>query len=222
MDKGHAVLDVGAAHKMLVGSELAIYPFDACDFSDPSRCPKVRVTEVWPLESKAEAIGQLGADARIEPGCQAIPSKPLVVELRIKFWGCSIGTNGDKFAQLRTEINCAQQSLTRLASSVRVIPDSDGTADYCIAVENDHYKLLNNKNEFMSHFPSSTDPVLFLRNLGHLARFEMCRKLENPDVPQSLDGKFNFTLEVAGKTGKNSVPDFDLMLCIQLTHQCLN
>jgi hypothetical protein len=180
----------------------------------------VRVTKVWPLESKAEAIGQLGVDARIEPGCQAIPSKPLVVELTVKLSGSSNDTNGEKFAQLRTEISSrnAQQPLTRLASSVRVISDTDGNADYHIEVENGHYQLLNTENEFIGHFPSSTDSVLFLRNLEHLARFEMCRKLENPNVPQSLNGKFNFTLEVAGKTGKDSAPGFGLIFRLQLTH----
>lgn len=171
----YPVLDVGAMHGMLIGWELAIYPWNASDFSDSSHCPKVHVTEVWPAESRTAVIGRPNGALRIEPGSQAILSKPLGVELKVKFSGYSNGTERAKFAQLRTEISSrnAQQLLTRLASSIKVISDSDGIADYHIKVENDHYKLLNNVNQSIGHFPSPTDPVLFLRKLEHLAMFDM-------------------------------------------------
>ncbi|KAF8252036.1 hypothetical protein K440DRAFT_636218 [Wilcoxina mikolae CBS 423.85] len=193
----YPVLDVGAAHSMLKGSELTVYPWDVTDFRDSNRYPKIRVIEVWPLESMAEVIDH--QTVTIEPGCQAILLKPLVVELKVK---SSEFPEGVKFMQLKTEISSrpAQSPLERVVSGVKVVPYSDDSADYHVKVENDQYKLLNTKNQSIRHFPSSNDPVLFHYNLGHLSKFEMFRTLENANVPQSLKGKFKFTLKAVGES----------------------
>ncbi|KAF8541804.1 caspase domain-containing protein [Trichophaea hybrida] len=203
LNEQYLVLDIGLAHAMLEKNEFAIYPWYESDFSDSSDRPRVRVTEVWPLESKAEVIniGQLASDHPIEPGSQAMSVKSLVLGLPVKFSGYFSGTSRCKFDQLREEIKSCnvQHHLARLASCVTLVSESDRGAAYHIGVENDHYKLLDTADRPIRHFPSSMDPKDFLHSLWHLARFKMCRGLKNTNVPKNLIGKFTFELEVAGE-----------------------
>jgi hypothetical protein len=211
LDKGYLILDVGAAQGVLVGSELDIHPWDASDFSDSNRCSTVRVTDVYPLESKAELMGQPAEDRQIEAGFQAIPIKTLVRGLAVRFSRHLNGTEEDKFNQLEKEIESGnkQYHLVRLAPFVNVISGLEESVDYHIEVGNCQYKLLNTANNPIGHFPSSTDPEPFLRDIWHLARFEMCRNLKNLNVPEYLN-KFSFTLEAAG-LGNNFTLDFNLL-----------
>jgi len=208
LDKGYLILDVGAAQGVLVGSELAIYPWDTSDFSDSNRCSTVRATDVYPLEAKAELMGQPAENRQIEAGFQAIPIKTLVRGLAVRFLRHLNGTEENKFNQLEKAIESGNKQC-RLAPFVNVVSGLEESVDYHIGVRNYQYKLLNTANNPIGHFPSSTDPEPFLRNIWHLARFEMCRNLKNLNVPEYLN-KFSFTLE-ADELGNNFTLDFNLL-----------
>jgi hypothetical protein len=223
VDGQNPILEVGAAQGMLPDLELAIYPWNTREFNESNLCSRVRVIEVYELESKTVSLKQTADDNRVEAGFQAVALKPPRPELAVTFQRRLNSSDGDMFRQLEKEIRFgnAQNLSATLASAVRMVSLTDTRAAYHIGVENHQYNLLNTANRPIRHFPSSTDPKQFLRSLCHLARFEKCRSLENLNVPRNLKGKFSFVAEAEGLC-KNSVLDFHLLFGLQLIQYLTN
>lgn len=184
----------GKAHGIMVGSEFAIYPWNAENLNDSSQCKTAKVIQVDQVESIALLDSSKTPIGEIELGSQVVPVKSLVQKLRLKFFPSPSGsTEIPQFQQLRDEINRNAQD-----SPVELIFTSDSAAQYHIGVgDGGGMKLLDTANKPVANFPQSSDPKLFLSKLGHLARYDMFREVKNL-THTSLEGKFDFELLLGG------------------------
>ena len=205
----YITLTVGRLQGTVVDAEFLLFPWNAVDYTPTPTTPRVFVTYVDEMFSKAKFINSLLSQDDIESVVyRAVPIKSPVEPLKVYLMRAEIHS-ADNHDQEFKKLQELEAQLSGGASRDMDLPvtlvASGWDADYHIGVENSRYVLRTTTgSNDVPHFPSIDRAPHFLAALGHLAKFRMVKNLENENENELHEHyEFSVTHKPAGEPSYN-------------------
>jgi len=212
----YITLTVGRLQGIAVNAEYLLFPWNTVDYLPIPTTPRVVVTYVDEMFSKAKFVSSsLNQDDIERVVYRAVPIKSPVEPLKVYLLrneAHSTDNHDQEFEKLQ-ELEAQLYGGTSRDMDLPVTLVASGwDADYHIRVDNSRYVLreATGSND-VPHFPSTDSTLHFVAALGHLAKFRMARNLENENENELREHyEFKVTHKPAGKLSYNFLEN----LCI--------
>ena len=198
----YITLTVGRLQGTVEDAEYLLFPWNAVDYTPTPTTPRVYVTYVDEMFSKAKFVNScLNQDDIESVVYRAVPTKSPVEPLKV-YLVKEVNHDQEfkKIQELETQLS---GGASRDMDLPVTLVASGWDADYHIGVENSRYVLrasTTGSSYDVPHFPSTDKAPHFAAALGHLAKFRMVKNLENENENELHEHyEFSVTHKPAGE-----------------------